>query len=193
MLAPPRHQTLRASIDWSYNQLTAAESLLLQRLAVFVGGCTLAAAEDLRDGELAEEEVLDVLGRLVDRSLVVNTGGRYGMLETIREYALERLADSGEAEAVHDRHSEYYLSLVKAKDGPLSSQDLKEALVRNGHRHLEHSSGGRVGDRYAPDSSAARVSFPLHSFYEIRCWYREGESIFRDAAARLQKFRRDRS
>jgi predicted ATPase/DNA-binding SARP family transcriptional activator len=188
-LAPPRHQTLRASIDWTYNQLTPAECLLLQRLAVFVGGWTLSSAEAICAGEgLAEEEVLDTLSRLVDRSLVVTEAGRYRMLETIREYALERLADSGEAEAVRDRHSAYYLALVRALDGRLCSGEQKAALARmeaeiaNIRLALEWTIVARQYDRLAD------ISFPLLYFYEIRGWLHEGEAMFRDAGAKLDGF-----
>ncbi len=187
-LAPPRHQTLRASIDWSYNQLTEAERLLLQRLAVFVGGCTLATAERIcAVGELAEDEVVDLLGRLVDRSLVIPEGGRYRLLETIREYALERLVDAGEAETLRDRHSDYYLTLVRELESRLCSHHQKQALVEM----ASEVSNIRLALAWAIDrhkiEQLRQVSFPLLYFYEIRGWYREGESIFRDAAAKLQK------
>lgn len=186
-LAPPRHQTLRASIDWTYGQLMPAECLLLQRLAVFAGGCTLAAAEAIcAGGGLAGEEVLDVLGWLVDRSLVVAEGGRYRMLETIREYALERLADAGGMEAVRDRHSEHYLALVREQDGRLCSGDQKAALaemeteIANIRLALEWAIGRRQ------IAQLREISFPLLYFYTLRGWDREGEAIFHEAAARLQ-------
>ena len=186
-LVPPRHQTLRASIDWTYNQLMPAECLLLQRLAVFAGGCTLAAAEAIcADGGLAGEEVLDVLGRLVDRSLVVAEGGHYRMLETIREYALERLADAGETEAVRNRHSEHYLALVREQDGRLCSGDQKAALAEMGTEiaNIRLALEWAIGRHQI--ARLREISFPLLYFYEIRGWHREGESVFREAAAQLQ-------
>ncbi len=126
--ALPRQQTLQALIDWSYDLLAEAERVLLRRLAVFVGGWTLEGAEAVCELSIENEElrkatydhavlnsqfsILDLLGHLVDKSLVqVEQGGvaaRYRMLETIRQYALEKLAGSGEADAVRARHAEYY-------------------------------------------------------------------------------------
>jgi predicted ATPase len=100
--ALPRQQTLRATIDWSYNLLTEAERTLLRRLAVFVGGCTIEAAEAVGAGDGREAaEVLEPLLRLVDKSLVqVDEQGpeaRYRLLETVRQYARDRLLDTDEA------------------------------------------------------------------------------------------------
>jgi predicted ATPase/DNA-binding SARP family transcriptional activator len=185
-LTPPRQQTMRASIDWSYNQLTPPEGLLLQRLAVFVGGCTLAAAESVcAGGELGEDQVLDLLGRLVDRSLVVAEGGRYRLLETIREYALERLADAREADALRDRHSEQYLTLIREQESRLCSHDQRQALADL----ASEVSNIRLALEWAIDTHQVarlrQISFPLLYLYEIRGWLREGEAIFQDAAGKL--------
>jgi len=115
--ALPRHQTLRALIDWSYDLLRAPERLLLQRLSVFAGGWTLAAAEQVCGGaEVANGEVLDLLTSIADKSLVVaeQTAGhsRYGMLETVRQYAQELLAENDGSEAVRERHRDHFLALV---------------------------------------------------------------------------------
>jgi predicted ATPase/DNA-binding CsgD family transcriptional regulator len=117
-----RQQTLRALIDWSYDLLTDAERLLLRRLSIFVRGWTVEAAEAICSGEGIEPEaVLELLAHIVDKSLVTMTdsGGaaRYGMLETIREYAREKLVDSGEATALRQRHFEYFFHY--ATDVPL--------------------------------------------------------------------------
>ncbi len=104
----PRQQTLRATIEWSHELLDADEQQLFARLAVFVGGCTLKTAEAVCDADL------DILESLVDKSLVrVREGNRFWMLETIREYAVERLEDSGEAEMVQRRHAEHFLALAE--------------------------------------------------------------------------------
>ncbi|HLZ26640.1 MAG TPA: tetratricopeptide repeat protein, partial [Chloroflexota bacterium] len=108
-----RQQALRATIDWSYDLLSEPERVLLRRLAVFAGEWTLEAAEAVCAGE---ETVFDQVCSLVDKSLVrveANPTGRYRLLETIREYALERLEASGEAEALRRRHTEYFLALVE--------------------------------------------------------------------------------
>jgi predicted ATPase len=116
---PARQQTLRATLDWSYSLLTAAEQRLFARLGVFVGGCTLEAAEAVCNA--AGEGPLDVLEgieALLDKSLLHRAEGpgdepRVGMLETIREYAWERLAQRGEAETVQCAHAAYYLALAE--------------------------------------------------------------------------------
>ncbi len=119
-----RQQTLRALVDWSYELLQDNEKLLLRRLAVFVGGFDLEAGEKVCGTEPIEDfEVLDLLGSLVDKSLVMaeerDDGTRYRMLETIRDYAADKLkGDGDEAAAVAVRHNEYYFQLaVEARDG----------------------------------------------------------------------------
>jgi predicted ATPase/DNA-binding CsgD family transcriptional regulator len=113
--APPRLQAMRNAIDWSHRLLTPAEQALFRRLAVFAGGCTLEAAEAVcRDGQ----SVLDGIASLVDKSLVQHEpeapgGPRYGMLETIREYALEQLAASGDEAQARRRHAEWCLALAE--------------------------------------------------------------------------------
>lgn len=116
--ALPRHQTLRGVMDWSYDLLESDEQALFRRLGVFVGGWTLEAAEAAAGDGIETDDVLTLLGRLVDKSLVrVETQegvARYRMLETVREYALGRLAASGEEDAMRRRHAEYYVGLVEA-------------------------------------------------------------------------------
>jgi predicted ATPase/transcriptional regulator with XRE-family HTH domain len=114
---PERQQTLRGTMDWSYDLLSAAEQTLLRRLSVFSGGWTLEAAEAVCGGDDPHGEVLDILGSLVDRSLlVVQTDAdgetRYGMLETIRVYALERLRIGGEDEDLQRRHAAHFEQLA---------------------------------------------------------------------------------
>jgi predicted ATPase/class 3 adenylate cyclase/tetratricopeptide (TPR) repeat protein len=115
-----RQQTLRALIDWSYDLLSEPERGLLRRLSIFVRGWTLEAAESVCSGDGIERKaILELLAHLVDKSLVVmqDRGGtaRYGMLETIREYAREKLVDSGEAPALRRRHFEHFFHAVVDK------------------------------------------------------------------------------
>jgi predicted ATPase/DNA-binding XRE family transcriptional regulator len=116
---PARQRTLRATIDWSYELLSATEQALLCRLAVFVGGCTLEAIEAVcQPEEDVHEPVIDTVAALVAKHLVNREEGatgqsRYSMLEMIREYALEKLVESGEAERRRLRHAKYYLVLVQ--------------------------------------------------------------------------------
>ncbi|MGQ0604706.1 MAG: ATP-binding protein, partial [Anaerolineales bacterium] len=115
--ALPRHQTLTALMDWSYDTLTEAERVAFRRLAVFWGGWTLEGAEAVCAGEGIEAaDVLNLLTQLADKSLVVveeHQGvARYRLLDTIREYALRRLIDSGEAEAIRRRHALFFRALA---------------------------------------------------------------------------------
>ena len=112
----PRQQTLRAMIDWSYNLLSENERVLLRRLAVFVGGWTLEAAENVCKDDESDSDVLDLLTRLVDKSLVSMDERRYHMLETTRQYAREKLFKSGEGEALRDRHLDYFLEFAGEND-----------------------------------------------------------------------------
>jgi non-specific serine/threonine protein kinase len=117
--AVPRQQTLAATIGWSHDLLTPDERRFFRRLSVFAGGWTLDAAEVIcAPDDKAGNEVLDLLTRLVDKSMVVAEGGasgveRYRLLETLRQFAQERLAEAGEADGIRDRHFAYYLTLVK--------------------------------------------------------------------------------
>ena len=124
---PDRQRTLRATLDWSYDLLDTDERLLFARLAVFAGGWTLQAAEAVCDiGN--EAEVLRHMSALVDQSLVqqresVQQEPRFSMLETVREYALERLEERGELEILRQGHAHYFLGLAeeeeRASQGPL--------------------------------------------------------------------------
>jgi predicted ATPase/class 3 adenylate cyclase len=105
--APRRQRTLRATIEWSYDLLSAREQRLFGGLSVFRGGCTLDAAEEVVDADL------DTLQSLVDKSLLRQSAGRFWMLETIGEYAGERLDDSGTAEEHQQRHAEHFLALAE--------------------------------------------------------------------------------
>jgi predicted ATPase len=106
--ADPRQATLRATIVWSHDLLDERERRLLRRLAVFAGGCTLEAAEEVAEADL------DTLQSLVEKSLVRFTGGRYWMLETIREFAAERLADGDEEDLYRGRLLDHSLELLRS-------------------------------------------------------------------------------
>jgi predicted ATPase/class 3 adenylate cyclase/DNA-binding CsgD family transcriptional regulator len=118
-----RQQTLRASVDWSHTLLTQPERVLFQRLASFLGGFDLDAAQTVAgDGDVQRYQVLDQLTLLVDKSLVVadDSAGRtrYRLLETVRQYALEKLGESGEADAVRTRHRDHYTAMAAVLDVP---------------------------------------------------------------------------
>jgi predicted ATPase/DNA-binding SARP family transcriptional activator len=133
--APARQRTLRATIDWSWQLLPDRERAVHRRLAVHVEGCTLAAAEAVCAGDGVDAvDVVDVLGRLVDRSLVTTTstpaGTRYGLLESIAAYGLERLAEAGEEVATRRRHAAHHLALAERSQTGLRGPDQQIWLGR---------------------------------------------------------------
>lgn len=152
--ALPRQQTLRALIDWSHDLLPPAERVLFRRLAVFAGSWALDAAEKVcAGGEIEEAQVLDLLVSLVDKSLVVADldDGRYRMLETIREYASERLQASGEGAGLRDRHLDHYVARAVAAApnlyGPdqgkwYAQLDADRENLRAAHAWCNHAEGG---------------------------------------------------
>ena len=115
--ADPRQQTLRATIEWSHDLLTVGEQRLFARMAVFRGGCTLEAAEEIAAADL------DTLQSLADKSLIRFSGGRYWMLETINDFAGELLAATGESVGLRDRHLAFYLALVEEAEPQLTGPD----------------------------------------------------------------------
>ncbi len=160
--ALPRQQTLQALIDWSHDLLSEPERALLRRLAVFAGGWTLEAAEQVAaGGGIAAADVLDLLAHLVEKSLVVvePDGERYGLLETVREYAQQRLAASGEEADARSRHLAFYLALAEAARpqlvGPaqgtwLARLDLERENLLSAHAWCDRApEGAEVGLRLA--------------------------------------------
>jgi len=139
--AIPRHQSLRAAIDWSCALLVEPERALFRRLSVFAGGWTLEAAEAVCAGAgLAGDEILEVLAHLVDKSLVVveaQAGGEahYRLLETVRQYAWDRLCDLGEAAAIRRQHTAYYLALAEAAEPKLRGPQQRVWLDRLEQEH----------------------------------------------------------
>ena len=117
--ALPRQQTLRATIDWSYDLLTEPERILFRRLAVFAGSFTLEGIEEVCSQEMNRRDLLDLLGRLVDKSLVLvdvassKTETRYRLLETIREYARQKMDEAGETTELWNRHLAYFVGLAE--------------------------------------------------------------------------------
>jgi predicted ATPase/class 3 adenylate cyclase len=131
--ALPRQQTLRALIDWSHDLLTEPERALLRRLSVFAGGWTLEAAEAVcAGGDIDEPDVLDLLTHLVDKSLVAMDadGSRYRLVETVREYAHEKLDASGEADSVRTSHLRHFLELAEAARPELGGPEQARWLAR---------------------------------------------------------------
>ena len=172
--APARHQTLRAAIEWSHQALDEQEASLLRRLSVFAGGWMLEGAEALHEPGPDDPLVLDTLSRLVDKSLVVveqRAGGatRYRMLETVREFGLERLGASGEEEATRDRHLAFMVRFAEEGGQHLraAGQDRWLPLVDAEQENV--ITAIRWGTRHgAPSEPAIRIAAALWGAWWIR-------------------------
>ncbi|MFF0727250.1 BTAD domain-containing putative transcriptional regulator [Streptomyces sp. NPDC004134] len=135
--APARQRTLRAMLDWSWELLTAPEQAVLRRLSLHADGCTLRAAETVcAGGGIAEDDVLGLLARLVDRSLIMTTPGdgvapaRYHLLESVAAYGHEQLCEAGEFTSVRHRHAAYYASLAAEAEPQLRGPAQRQWLLR---------------------------------------------------------------
>ena len=177
--ALPRQQTLRSLIDWSYELLRDAEKLLLQRLPVFAGGWTLDAAEQVCSGDGVEDrEALDLLTSLVDKSLVVvdqNDGhSRYRLLETVRQYARERLLESEGGETVRDQHRNYFLALAETAEAKLLDAKQAEWLRRLEEEHDNFRSALEWSLAEAGSQEDLRFCGALNRFWYTRGHLTEG-------------------
>ena len=175
--APERQQTLRATIAWSHDLLSADEQRLFARLSVFAGGCTLEAAETVCAADL------DVLESLVDKSLVRRSGERFWMLETIREFALERLEESGGAEDLRHRHTAYFLEL-----GELARPELhaRSSSIWFDRLQAEHDNVRAVlGDalEHGRADVALRLGGAVMSFWWTRGYWIEARRWLESALA----------
>lgn len=177
--ALPRQQTLYSMIDWSHSLLSEPERALLRRLSVFAGGWTLEAAEEVCAGENIESvDVVDLLTRLVDKSLVVmednRGGGRYHFLETIRQYAREKLFAAGEGEQIRERHLDYFLRFAVQAEPMLHGPEQYEWMDLLDHEHdnlraaLEWSNGEERVKR------GLKLVGALKWFWDMRAYWREG-------------------
>jgi DNA-binding CsgD family transcriptional regulator/tetratricopeptide (TPR) repeat protein len=188
---PARQQTLRSTLAWSYDLLDLQEQQLFRRLSIFVGGCTLEAAEVVcavpgnGDGHGAAA-VFDGVSSLIDKSLLQQTEQdgeepRFGMLETTREYGLETLAISGEMEAAQQAHAEYYLALAEksalAWEGPQQAVWL-ERLERD-HDNLRAAMQWALerGEERPRMEVAFRLGGALRSFWQVRGYFSEGRAF----------------
>ena len=178
--AVPHQQTLRATVDWSYELLSDKERELFDRVSVFAGGATLEAVESVCSGDgVAEEEVLDLLTHLVDKSLVlpeVGAGGaaRYRLLETLRAYGSERLEQAGTRSAILDQHLAFYLRLAEEAEPELSGGDQSAWLERLEQEHDNLRQAGEWSIRSARPDAAIHLAGALWRFWRIHGHLGEG-------------------
>ncbi len=177
-----RQQTLRASVDWSHALLTDTERTLFRRLAVFLGGFDLEAASAIAGvGDIEPYQILDQLTLLVDKSLVVAeiTGGRtrYRLLETIRQYALEKLGESGEADRIRSRHRDHYSAMAALLDAPART-DYQQRVVQAEIEmdNLRGALGWSLENCHS--EHALSLASSLHPVWYARGRVREGRAWF---------------
>jgi predicted ATPase len=172
--APERQRTLRATIAWSYELLERDEQKLFARLAVFAGSCTLRAVEEVCEADL------ETLSALIDKSLLRQSGDRFFMLETLREYALERLEKSGDAEELRRRHTQHFLGVArKAGEGLRGTEEatwleLLEAEHDNLRAVLVRDEG----------NAQLELAGALGPFWVVRGHFEEGSHWLRDVLER---------
>jgi predicted ATPase/DNA-binding XRE family transcriptional regulator len=180
---PERQQTLRDTVAWSHDLLDEAEKSLFRRLAVFAGGFALEAAEEVCGPRMpAEGEVLETLASLVDNSLLVSVAEtsseseepRFMMLETIREYAAERLRSDGEAEEMHRAHAMYYLALAEAAQPETSPRMFDEWLAVLEREHDNLRAALRWAIRHREVDIAARLGLMMWRFWSEQFHLGEG-------------------
>jgi predicted ATPase len=175
----PRHRTLRAALDWSFELLSEPERKLFCRLSVFAGGFSLEAAEAVgAGGGIEEGDVVELFLELVDKSLVVSEaeegGFRYGMLEPLRQYARDRLEESGEAQAMERAHAEYFLALAEEAEPNLWESGDKAWFERLEREHDNIRAALSWAIKYEEAELALRVGGALRWFWRARGYYGEG-------------------
>jgi predicted ATPase/class 3 adenylate cyclase len=173
---PARQQTLRGAIAWSYDLLDESEKLLFRRLAVFVGGCTLEAAEAI-SGEIQNLDILDGVVSLVNKSLLCleaadGSEARVWMLETIREYGLECLKESGEAEQIHRQHARYFLDWAEQAEWTGFEKE---------HDNLRAALAWLTANEEA--EAAFRLASAVWIFWYLRGHWTEGRERLRELQA----------
>lgn len=180
--ALPRQQTLRSLIDWSYDLLNEPEQALLCRLAVFAGGWTLESAEQVcAGGPLEQVAMLDLLTSLCDKNLVVaeqaERSTRYRMLETVRQYARDRLLESGASEEYRDRHQAYFLALAKEAEPNLTGPNQQAWLERLEGEHENVRSALEWGAAAGGSSDAGlQLALAIKGFWTVRSHFSEGRA-----------------
>jgi non-specific serine/threonine protein kinase len=183
----PRHQTLRATIDWSYEILSEKERMLFRRLAVFIGGFTLEAVETICAYDALEQpDILDGLARLVSKSLLVaeildQHEARYHLLEMIRQYALNLLVEAGEERNLRDRHLDWYTALAEETKAKWRGPRQKELFDQ---LEIEHDNLRAALEWSKKETGSAekglRLGAALWRFWEVHGYLREGSQHLTD-------------
>lgn len=189
--ASGRHQTMQATVEWSFGLLSGVEQVLLHRLGVFVGGFTLEAAEAVGMGDgIAAESVVDLVCALIDQSLVhvdeQPHGTRYRLLEPIRFFAQQRLAASEEEAAVRERHARHYLALAEQAHVVMRVGEEPRWLARlddeYGNLRAALNWGSTLGD-----DLELRLAVALGHYWDIRAYFDEGSRVLKEVLGRAEE------
>ena len=187
----PRHRTLRATMDWSHDLLSEKERIVWRRLSVFAGGCTLEAAGAVCSGnsDVHAADLLDLLGQLVDKSLVLvelRPGKtRYRLLETVRQFGREKLVEAGEASDVRRRHRDWYLKLAEQADPKLRGPTLGTWLERLETEHDNLRAALQwSGAQPCQAEEELRLAGALREFWFIHGHWTEGRGWLEHALSR---------
>ena len=183
--ALPRQQTLRAMMDWSYELLTERERTLFRRLSAFAGGFTLEAVEAIcADDQIPSYEIIDLLTNLVSKSLVVfsDEEARYRLLETVRQYARDKLLETGEAARVRDRHRDWFLAFAERAGSALQGPDqaLWLKCLETEHDNLRAALEWSSNDA----ETGLRLAGALWFFWYLRGYVSEGREWLRQSLER---------
>ena len=179
--AMPRHRTLEASIAWSHELLNDAEAMLFWRLSTFVGGWSLDAAEEVCSGDGIETYgVLDLLTALVDKSLVTTDEAegevRYGLLNSVRQYAAARLAESGEGDALRSRHLAFYLAVAEAAEPEVFRASRDDPVLRRLADDVPNLRAALDWAAATDPDAGLRIAAALSLFWAFTGRYGEGEA-----------------
>jgi predicted ATPase/class 3 adenylate cyclase len=178
---PDRQRTMRAAIEWSHDLLRADEQRLLARLSIFRGGCTLSAAEEVCGGDGFETDVVDGIESLVDSSLLTADHSapeaRFRMLETIREFAAERLAASGELPALARRHAAHFFAMAAAAAPGLTGPQQQEWLDRVEREHDNLRAAFDSQPEAGMVDEALRAAGNIWRFWQLRGHFDEGRAV----------------
>jgi predicted ATPase len=182
---PARHQSLRAAVAWSYDLLNPEGQALFRGLSVFRGGWTIDAAQSVCADGRSQDSVLETLGLLLEASLLTSqvpssVTPRFAMLETLREFAAERLDDAGESELARSRHAAYYLELLEGMESEFTGRDPRAALDRIGEEHDNIRTALRFLVTSAPEAGV-RLASAMWRFWQMRGHLLEGSRWLAEA------------
>lgn len=187
------HDTLRAAIAWSYDMLSTPEQVVLRRLSVFAGGCTLKTAETVSAGNGVErEQMLELLSSLVNKSLVVaktlqRGKARYSLLESIRQYAQEKLIASGEEPAIRDRHLQYFVEVAEETEPKLKGefQQLWLNWLEGDYDNIRAALTWSLESDQIEDG--LRIAIAIYQFWTVRGYMEEGAAWLKRLLAQVNE------